>query len=386
MKKRCRTTIHLPVSRKLSTLFFLVGCLLMTTHTAGAQRIDVSSMVERRQVSCSDIALSMTRLIPEYHRDNQNDTLTAMLIYWQENCGGPEPMVRFHILYQIQQNTFSDDWYPDNMLDLLVDYQEVVESHQDQPYYYDYFLGDYVPVDPGFSEFTTDLASYLQRFEDLRPIETFFLTFYARQFDKAMEILASEKLKGTRLHTMKQEELERIRNRRHRNMGIYAGLWRPSGNLAILGNKAQIGFFMGSVRNRLMTNFHFSFGFINTPEEYFVVHDNTLYGTNSFFGVHMGFDVGRELVKTPESALIPFIGVGAEGFEAFSTYDQENYGLSKVVGSLNLNIGMEYRIITNHKNYVGLQARYHVVNYQNRGGSDLSGNVATFGITLGFGH
>lgn len=389
----------------MAMLFFFVGCLLCTPRHAVAQQIEVSGLIRREGLNCREIALSLTRLLPDYHRNDQSDTLDALLAFWQSNCGGPEPMVRFHIIYQIETNIFTDDWYPDNIMHLLADYRALVTGFNDPPYYYDYFAGDYFEVHPGFSEYTAGLAKQLTRFADLRPIELFFLEFYAREFEAAMERLSSGSLGGTRIDSLyhaapevnqlffpgQHDDLTAIESdvqvlQRNRYIGVYAGVWLPNGNLNILGNHAQTGLFFGSARDRLIRNFYFMIGFINAANQYNVVVDNILYSTQNYLAIGAGFDLGAEIMKTETASLIPSIGIGVEGFEAFSLYDQETFGLTKFLGSANLNVGMEYRITATGRNYVGLMAKYHIVSYKNDGGTDLSGNVATLGVNIGFGY
>jgi len=396
--------LYLP-SRAMALLFFFVGCLLCTPRHAVAQEIEVSGLIRREGFTCREIALSLTRLLPDYHRNDQSDTLDALLAFWQNNCGGPEPMVRFHIIFQIETNIFTDEWYPDNILHLLADYRALVTGFDDPPYYYDYFAGDYFEVHPGFSEYTTGMAKQLTRFADLRPIELFFLEYYAREFDAAMERLSSGSLGGTRIDSLyhaappvnqrvlsgQHDDLPAIDSDvpvspRNRYIGAYAGVWLPNGNLNILGNHAQIGLFLGSARDRLIRNFYFMIGFINAANQYNVVVNNMLYSTQNYLGIGAGFDLGAEIMRTETASLITSIGIGVEGFEAFSLYDQETFGLSKFIGSFNLNVGMEYRIKVDDRNHVGLLAKYHIVNYKNDGGTDLSGNVATFGVNIGFGY
>lgn len=369
----------------MPSIFVFVGWFFILPGDAEAQPIDVETLIERQGITCQEIAYSTTQLLPIYHRDNQPDTIYAMLAFWQDNCGGPEPMVRFRILYQIETNTFSDDWYPDNILNLLDDYRGMVTTNQNQPYYYDYFLTEYVPVHPDFSAFTTNLASHLKRYRDLRPVESFFLDFYAQNFDAAMKSLDAGDLNGTRIDSLYRDKLERLKKAKHPYFGLYAGSWRPNGKLSVLGNHMQVGFLSGSVKNHVVTNFNFMIGFLNPKEEYYVVVDNVLYDTQSYLSIHAGFDIGFEMIRTQSAALVPTVGLGVEGFEAFSMNDQETYGLSKFIGSLNFNAGLEYRIILEDTGFLGLQAKYHFINYKNKGGTDLSGNTATFGLVLGFG-
>lgn len=171
-------------------------------------------------------------------------------------------------------------------------------------------------------------------------------------------------------------------------MGIYAGLWRPNGNLATLGNHPQIGFLVGSTKNRIVTNLNFNIGFGNTPSDYYVVLNNMLYTSNNFLSIHLGGDVGIELIKTPDMAFQLTTGIAYEGFDAFTVEQQEIEGMSKAIGSFNFNVGSELRIPTSFNSFLGIQAKYHLLNFRNRGrgATNLEGNAFTIGMVLGFGY
>jgi hypothetical protein len=364
--------------------------ILLCSIKTEAQNIHVGTILEKGGYTCRDIAFSLTSLIPVHHRDNQPDTLLSMLLYWQETCGAPEPMVRFRIIHQIELNTFSDQWYPDDILILLMDYREMVINQDNQPYYLDYFLNEYIPIHPKYNEFTSNLSSYLLRFTDLSPIESFFLEFYSHDFETALKRLQDGELEGSRLDSLfrQQQQPEEVRQEKitakRSHIGGYLGIWKPNGNLSILGNHAQIGLFSGYTRNRGVLNFNINIGFINTPGEYYVVVDNALYASNNFLSVFGGVDAGFELINTHDAALITTIGIGLEGFDAFTQDEQENYGLSKVLATPNLNLGVELRIKSGDSGFFGIQSKYHIVGYRNKGGTDLSGNVVSIGIVVGF--
>lgn len=375
---------------RIAMFVLLCFIILSSSFKTQAQPINVETILEKEGYTCRDIAFSLTSLIPVYHRDNQPDTLLSMLLFWQETCGAPEPMVRFRIIYDIETNTFSDQWYPDDILSLLKDYREMVTTNDNQPYYLDYFQNEYIPIHPKYNEFTSNLAAFLLRYTDLSPIELFFLEFYSHDFDLALKRLHDGELEGSRLdsiYRLQQKQLEDVRQKmataKRSYIGGYLGIWRPNGNLSVLGNHAQIGVFSGYTKNRSVLNLTLAIGFINTPEEYYVVVDNALYSSNYFLSIYGGVDGGFKLIKSKNIALITTIGLGLEGFDAFTPDEQETYGLSKILATPNLNFGAELRIKAGNFGFFGIQSKYHVVGYRNKGGTNLSGNVVSVGIVVG---
>jgi hypothetical protein len=57
---------------------------------------------------------------------------------------------------------------------------------------------------------------------------------------------------------------------------------------------------------------------------------------------------------------------------------------SKSLGSLNLNLGLGYRIYSKRMNFVGLQAKYNFVDFNNENGTSLKGNYMSLVLTYNF--
>jgi hypothetical protein len=77
-------------------------------------------------------------------------------------------------------------------------------------------------------------------------------------------------------------------------------------------------------------------------------------------------------------------GCGWDGFDALEigkTNDPNR--VTKSINALNLNLGVGYRKYLKNKSYVGIEMRYNVIDYQNRSGTDLTGNTVTVRLKFG---
>ncbi len=198
---------------------------MMHPISLDAQTIDVEDLITRHSINCEDIALSATALIPGYHRDQKTDTLQALLHYWESSCGITEPMMRFTILWQIETNSFSEDWLPDRLPGKLLDYREAAESEEPVHDYFHFDEWEYHAMDEGFADFTSQLAKSLRKYDDLTPIESFFITYYSNDFDKALSMLEDDVLEDTRLDSLYREHTEEVRPRGYTHAGFYFGFW-----------------------------------------------------------------------------------------------------------------------------------------------------------------
>ena len=53
------------------------------------------------------------------------------------------------------------------------------------------------------------------------------------------------------------------------------------------------------------------------------------------------------------------------------------------VGSFDSNFGLRFKYFLHCRAYIGLTAKYHVIHYNNDGGTDLSGNAYTLDLLFG---
>ena len=369
--------------KKLTIIAFLLLAIMAPVKVIFAQQINVESLITRKSFNCQDVASSATQVIPALHQANQTDTLYALISFWEENCGLPEPLMRFHILHQIEINNFSEEWLPQNLMIILNDYRQI--SSWDNPNYYldpDYL--EYYAIDPAYNFFSRYLAEQLQQFTDLSPVELFYLEYYSNNFEKAFSRLSNGELAGSFIDSLYQLSLVAEKKARKHFIGFYGGLWRPRGELALLGNHPEFGFSFGFVQQRFLLEGILKIGFLPSPNTYEVLVNGLGYQTNNFTNLHFSARIGVDLLNYNKHQLLFSFGLGYEGIQAFTTAEQEDYGLSRLISSVSINPGIEYRFPAGETSYLGLSFRYNLLNFNNRGGTPLPGNALLFGISYGF--
>ncbi len=350
----------------------------------GQAQIDIEKLMVRETITCQNIAKNATALIPLLHQANQTDTLYALLYYWDLNCGLAEPLLRFYILDQIETNTFEDNIYPDQILQVLEHYREVT-SFLDPNYYLDYYVWEYYAIDPAYNQFTQNLALHLQRFTDLQPIELFFLDFYSHNFDGAMHRLKSGELAGTRLDSIYNARKELAKRAKKTFVNLYAGLWSPRGDLALLGSHPEIGFGGGFIQQGFLLELIFKIGFLPSPNYYEVVFGSQGYQTKNFTNIHISGRIGLVPIDINRHQLLLSVGLGYEGIQAFNTTQREEEGLYKMISSASFSPGMEFRFPAGENSFVGLNLRYNFLNFKTqRNETPLNGNALLLGLSWGF--
>lgn len=351
---------------------------------ANAQPANAEDLGGKQTISCQQAAQSFTGLIPILDKANETDTLYAIIAWWEDVCGLPEPLMRFHILHQIEINDFSEKWLPANVLSILNDYREI-SKWDDSSFYLDHYHNQYFAIDPGYNIYSKNLALHLQQYTDLKPIELFFIDYYSHNFDKAMSRLSSGELSGTRLDSLFRAEAEVAKKTPKPFFALYGGLWKPNGSLALLGNHPQIGFSYGVVRQRLLLEAVFKIGFLPSPNYYEVVVDNMGYRTKNFTNLHLSGRAGLVASDRNRNQVLLSIGLGYEGIEAFSSQQQEEEGLSRMISSASFSPGAEFRLPVSSNSFLGLVIRFNFLGFATRSNeTPLKGNALLFGVLWGF--
>lgn len=195
-------------------------------------------------------------------------------------------------------------------------------------------------------------------------------------------------------------------------LALETGVFAPQGNLSVLGSHTCLGGSVGWRFNRFMLDLSLIARLTNnTPRNYTVDFNDTLYQTNSYSGGgYWGLGLEYELFKKGKHEWDILAGAGVDFFECkfIGGADTTN---TIVFNSVNLNFGLGYRLFLRHirkavypyayyprhsnrriitdmtcaerYSYLAFQVKYNVLNFANPGGSDFSGNAITVGVVYG---
>lgn len=166
---------------------------------------------------------------------------------------------------------------------------------------------------------------------------------------------------------------------------VMVGWWFPTGHLQVLGSHPSVGVQLGK-RNKLNEyDVTWCFRFLHpTPQEYSFVRQDTLYTSRYYDGGYIGFEYTRYLVHKKYLDFGVISGIAYDYFSVSDGFSNEDHGLLPLnVGSFDFNSGLRLKYFLRRRAYVGLTAKYHLINYANDGGTDLSGNAFTVDLSFG---
>ena len=177
------------------------------------------------------------------------------------------------------------------------------------------------------------------------------------------------------------------RNSKSGTAAIMLGTWLPTGNAALLGNDLSIGFLLGYRNKKNEYDVIASLRIPHTTvQPYNVLRSDSLFSSNYYDGGYFGFDYTRYFVHKLKYE-IGF--TSAIGYDYFDFTGQSGDSLAgknitpAEIGSFDFSNGLRFKYFLRPRLYIGLSAKYHLINYYNKGGTDVSGNAFTIDLILG---
>ncbi len=325
--------------------------------------------------------------MPHLFYSNQPDSLLSVLLAWEDVCGESEPLIRIKILASIWDDSFSENIYDSRIIDYLI--WRYDSNRQTK------VLGDVNPsmasgdiasdadfafYTASFDTFTTELADQILPHTTNNSIEQFYCLFYSGQVDKAYEILHGQGLLGTDLRWYYQREMSYLRKKRVQPVfALTGGVWKPEGDLLLVGDHAQYGATIGVRQDGWIGRLVFEVRPGRSANPYFVDQDGISGWSDRWDNIYMGLEIGREAYQYEGHRVDLFVGLGYDGVKPFWEEDL-------VLGTVNANVGFGYRLFlgSTQRWVIGADYRFESISDRNPGGTILSGTATALRFTVGY--
>jgi hypothetical protein len=119
---------------------------------------------------------------------------------------------------------------------------------------------------------------------------------------------------------------------------------------------------------------------VKSSQNYAVERFNQLYYDNSYTGGYIGVDYKYYFAGDARTELGLLAGIGYDGFDLNrNTIPARPFEIK----SLNLNAGLRINLYTSKETYFGLQPRFNLIHYHNKGGTSFAGNAISFDLFVG---
>lgn len=373
---------------KKSILGLLVF-LSLVGLTFAQEESELDKLMIQRRLHWDDISYNCSFLVQKYFEEAKYDSVEIILDYWEDKNGLSGPLFMAKTLIAIYQDTYSEDLSQQDILTYLLTYKpELREDANDSKklIYLSYPFYDicYNPIHPAFEEFLKELVQEnLIRLKE-GDVRYLICKFYNNEFDFVFNELKSGRYDHTELKKYYDLEIQKTLSEMEGHIGYIAGAWFPQGESRILGNHPTLGCLIGFKKKKFLYDLTTTLRFLNSPNKYNILHKNSVIETDDFLGYYIGLELGREIYRNKRNEFDFVLGTGYDCFTAYSNEDDKED--AKNIGSFNFNVGIGYRHYFSDYStrYIGFQARMNFVDYDNRGGTDLSGNSISLRFICSF--
>ncbi len=391
-----------------STLTILLLALSICSNTfAQVNDKDITQMMSQTVPDRSQISYNTAKQLPRLYREGKQDTLKAVVEYYLKTLGMGYTITPYLIIEKISKRSFNEELPNFAVIDTYtyhkLSYREYYEENIFKYLEWYRHLADMVKRDKYDIEVNDTYDAYLTFIRSLAkeqinkaylsPVEKFLLQFYINPTDSIYPMLKGEQFNGTSLQRAYKVYQKSSTSLTGLHSSFLFGAWCPTGNLSLIGVHPDIGLGFGGRINKLTLDAAINVRFLKSPKDYFIQVDSNYYTTNYFLGAYIGLNAAYELHRKKSHELDVLIGFGYDVMDALPGDNKSGSptkGLVKSLGSANGNFGLEYKLFVSQKtttrqifNYISLALKYNVMQYDNAGGTNLTGNAFTFSFNYG---
>lgn len=338
-----------------------------------------------KNVDCSDISFNSGLYFVKYLKENKLVTAKNLLEYWKEKCGEREPIFRSKILLALKEDKYDNSLLTKGVLNNIFNYQNRVNFIKNS-YYHQYdenisYFG-FTPFAQKFDKSTQEIAKSVKKKYKPGSIEYLLAEFYGGKTDRILQNIKSKLYGNSMLIQELDKEAEKYSKLGEFHIALIKGLWIPTGYQRLLGLHPEIGFQIGSKKGSINRDFTIVFRFLQSENHYTAYRNDIPELTNYFFGGYIGYDLGKDIYAEKGHEIQFTGGIALDGLDILE--EDKNKGLeSETVFSYNFNFGIGYRYYISNSFYLGLKAKYNIINYSLGGKTNLSGNAFTIQLIIG---
>lgn len=402
-----------------NTLFAFLVLMIPQLSVAQVPDTAMKHLMEYRVYDCYEVEYNAVLQSQRLFKQGKKDSLTALITFWKNHCAPNERIISLSVLNSIKNNTFKEsiteneflaprskttftdsDIYVKDIFYYLKEYRAAVAGAISDNQYSIWVENNYsLPKDyteyykfyKQYYGFLQEMAASLVGQRTYSPVEEFLIKFYTRPDSVDFSQLDSMKYQSSILGKQYVAS-KNYHNKMHGfSSNIQLGMWLPNGPLSTLGSHPYIAYNIGGRGEVIMVDYTIGLRLGDAKNNYTVLKDGMYYNSNNFVSWFTGADVGCKLFRTHRSEFDFLVGLGYEEIQTLYEPVENDVAKTQSVKSFYANAGLAYKIYVRdavvkgkHKrSYFSLQTKYNYVNYNNRGGTDLTGNALIIGLVYG---
>lgn len=366
--------------------------LISCGHTSGRMPERLAGMdqflTEKSPAACRKYHYNFERQAPRLYGEQKIDSLLDVIEYISMECGPVAKLDVTRTLVLADRGQFDDSLIGSATIPQMLTYRAEQEwsRYWHRRSYLHAYGGSVDNTHDSFDAFRSRLADSLAHSPEVAPTAQVLGEFYSGNFDSAFARIQSKELEGTPIRAEYEAFVEHTKSMfpSRLNFAFAIGSWQPQGDNRLLGNHPEIGLYVGWENHPWRIDGVMDYRFMEADNDYTVDSLGVPVATDEFNSWLFGIDIGFKLYDTKVMSTDLFAGIGYDYI--LSIKEDGDPPSRKALGSPAMSVGLRHRFFTGQRSgtYLGAMVRYSMVEYGNRGGTDLSGNTLTLSMTFGW--
>ncbi|HNP20624.1 MAG TPA: hypothetical protein PKM63_20490 [Panacibacter sp.] len=332
----------------------------------------------RARPSCNDVFANAMEVLPRLYREKSFDSMYLAIGIWKDACPAAAEIQVCYMLLAMEQGTFTLAQLDSSSFDNLRWYSTDFEFNQRYPTAY------LQKQKAGFYHFCSTWAKLLLEDKKLDTNEQLICKVLTGEIKNPEGEIKKNSSQYPELMALLKKQ-EDIRQKEVRGTyGLMTGAWIPTGNLALLGVHPSVGGQFGIRNQHHEFDLTLQFRFAKSKDTYTVKRNGSYYDRDAYFGGYIGLDYSYYFFSKAKFEAGFAGGLAYDGFDISGSQNDYEYLKPLSIGSFNANGGLRMNVYVNRDLYIGLQGKYHWINYANPGGTNLNGDAITIDLIFGF--
>lgn len=369
-------------------VFSIVGLLSFVFVSGAFAQEDTAGMrallTAKQSEQCEQYVYNACMIIPDIYRRGQTDSVLQLLDFMESECG-TRYFADLRRLIEIDRGAFSGTLCGSETICFLFEACRFLQCVFSVGWTNRYQQSFARSLTPKYGEFIDSLSHSLLERTDSTTTAHYWLRFTTGDYSFLYRHLKAGDCPERCLQQAYDAKVSALLGERYKSrvhVGVIGGVWTLQDGADALGPKGEAGVRAGVYNNRLGIDLVLLVRFLKAKRSFIVVDEPKADTGRSFSGGTVGLDITYEMIRHRRHTIGLLGGVGYDWLGHIKEEDRDR----ATSESLNLNLGCRYLLAYGGKrtHYIGLDLRYHVLNYATGGGTDLSGNAVSLSLTWGW--
>lgn len=365
-------------------IIYLVSILVLVTSVC-AQESDTTDpmhqlLTARQSSECGEYIFNARQMLPSLYANGDLDSIRSIVAYIRDRCPN-QSLENVWYLLKIEDGSFPDNPCDSAMLDYMLVHMSYGFScglSSRNTYFFDYASSPY------YDSLETNWSRKLVASTDSLSIPHLFARRLGRDFNYGFTLLKNGAYAGTCLQARYDKLVDSALGMRQRfrwHWSLFNGVWLPTKKSNPLYPAYELGASCGPRFENWGVEIAMAVRFADHNRSIILRHDNKLVNQEVFVGFYTAIGPTYRLSLSNRWSMELLAAVGYDNFQSLTENDEYEY-----INSYAISFGATQRFFLDSRQdkYLGLQARYTMVDYHTHGGTDLSGNTLALNLVFGW--